>query len=73
MKDYCMSCVYFTPITQAVGYCSMLGVAMEKDVVIIDSLLTLYEMGKNENARLYNFVVVQSLFGCICYKRIAMH
>jgi hypothetical protein len=71
IKKYCMSCVYFTPITPDVGYCYMLGVAVEKEVAIIDAYSTL-ELIRENDEKIYNFVIVQSLFGCVCYKQINM-
>jgi hypothetical protein len=49
----------------------MLGVAIEKGVAIIDAYSTL-ELLKEEDEKIYNFAIVQSHFGCVCYKQISM-
>jgi hypothetical protein len=72
MKDYCMSCVYFVPIDENVGYCTMLGVGVHKGVAILDALSTLTAMGISENSDTYSHLIVQSRFGCVCYKRIVV-
>jgi hypothetical protein len=72
MKDYCMSCVYFVPINEDVGYCGMLGVGILKGVAILDAFSTLVNMGISENSDIYSRLIVQSRFCCVCYKRIAV-
>jgi|WetSurSiteA1Bulk_404760.scaffolds.fasta_scaffold00380_13 hypothetical protein len=72
MKEYCISCVYFTPIEKEVGYCIMLGVGIHKTAIILDAYSTLKTTGIVENSELYSHLIVQSRFGCVCYKRMAM-
>jgi hypothetical protein len=64
MKDYCISCVYFKGIKNIVGYCSVLGVAIEKDIAIIDTIDTLKTVITSEEQKIYENIVVQSYFGC---------
>jgi hypothetical protein len=72
IKQYCMSCIYFTPITSYVGYCHMLGVSIEKGVAIIDTLSTLELLRDHTDEKIYDFSIVQSRFGCVCYRKISM-
>jgi hypothetical protein len=71
IKKYCMSCIYFTPINSNVGYCNMLGVSTGKEVAILDAYSTLKLVGA-ENEKIYNFIIIQSRFGCVCYSQINM-
>lgn len=68
MKGYCISCVYFQGIKNVVGYCSALGVIIEKDVAILDTIDTIRLVGDPEEQKIYENVVVQAYFACPLYE-----
>jgi len=68
MKGYCISCSYFRRITKVIGYCNILGVMMEDEVVILDTIDTLRIVNDVEKQKIYTPIVVQCYFGCSLFE-----
>jgi len=68
MKGYCISCAYFRGIKNIVGYCDVLGVAIEKDIAIIDTIDTLKTVITSDEQKIYETIVVNAFFGCPLYE-----
>lgn len=68
MKGHCVSCVFFQGIKNIIGYCNVLGIMMEDDVVILDTIDTLKLIKNSENEKLFEPVIVQAYFGCPLYE-----
>lgn len=68
MKGYCISCSYFKGIKNIVGYCSVLGIMIEKDMAILDTIDTLSIIKDSEEETIYSPIIVQAFFGCPLYE-----
>lgn len=70
MKDTCSTCVFFQAAAAFSGYCTFLGVMIDKGIAIVDAHSVLEIVKNSEEQKIYSFVVVENTFACIGYKRI---
>jgi|WetSurSiteA1Bulk_404760.scaffolds.fasta_scaffold00445_9 hypothetical protein len=72
MKESCALCTHYEAAKNNVGYCTFLGVMLEKGVAILDANLILQAVRDSVEQKIFNFVVVQASFGCTYYKKVMM-
>ena len=68
MRGHCVTCAFFTGIKNIVGYCGVLGVAIEADIAILDTVDTLKTVKDSDEQTIYEPVIVQAFFGCPLYE-----